>query len=46
MADLAVVFHWPPSVMEGMSLSELMGWRAMAEKRSRPPESTGKRGKR
>lgn len=46
MADLAIVFHWSPSDMEHMSISELMGWRAMAEKRSRPPENPGKRGKR
>jgi len=46
MADLAVVFHWPPSAMDGMSLSELVAWRSMAEKRARPPEHSGKRGKR
>lgn len=46
MADLAIVFHWSPPAMDGMTVSDLMGWRAMAEKRSRPPENTGKRGKR
>lgn len=33
MADIAVVFHWGPPVMDGMSLSELMKWRARAAKR-------------
>lgn len=46
MADLAIVFHWSPPTMDGMSVSDLMGWRSMAEKRSRPSDSTGKRGKR
>jgi hypothetical protein len=27
MADVAVVFHWPPAAMEAMALSDLMGWR-------------------
>ncbi|MDR3353226.1 MAG: GpE family phage tail protein [Zoogloeaceae bacterium] len=34
MADLAVTFHWPPSEMERMSLSELMDWRERARVRS------------
>jgi len=46
MADLAVVFHWPPPAMDSMTLAELMAWRVLAELRSRPPESTGKRRKR
>jgi len=46
MADVAVIFHWPPAAMDGMSLSELMGWRDQAAKRSRPPDTPGKRGKR
>lgn len=33
MADIALVFHWPPSVMDAMSVSELMGWRAAAAER-------------
>jgi hypothetical protein len=36
MADIAVVFHWSPTVMDAMSLSELMGWRARAAKRANP----------
>ena len=39
MADLAVVFHWPPSAMEGMGLVELMAWRAQAERRTRTDKS-------
>lgn len=46
MADLAIVFHWSPPAMDSMSVSDLMAWRAMAEKRSRPSDSSGKRGKR
>jgi hypothetical protein len=42
MADVAVIFHWPPEVMDRMSLSELMGWRARAARRSQPPEKPGK----
>ncbi|MDO9177444.1 MAG: GpE family phage tail protein [Agitococcus sp.] len=33
MADIAVVFHWPPSAMDSMSLTELMNWREQARKR-------------
>lgn len=33
MADIAVVFHWPPQAMNDMSLSELMGWREDARRR-------------
>ena len=33
MADIAVVFHWPPQAMDGMNLSELMSWREDARKR-------------
>jgi len=34
MADLAMVFHWGPADMDGMTLSELMGWREQARLRS------------
>lgn len=30
MADIAFIFHWPPSVMWEMELSELMHWRERA----------------
>lgn len=33
MADLATVFHWSPSAMDGMSIPELMSWRAQAARR-------------
>ncbi|EIZ77781.1 P2 GpE family protein [Novosphingobium sp. Rr 2-17] len=46
MADVAVVFHWPPAAMEGMSLAELMGWRERAAKRSHSPDANGNRGNR
>jgi hypothetical protein len=39
MADVAVVFHWPPAAMEAMALSDLMGWRDHAARRSRSPET-------
>ncbi|PKE29349.1 GpE family phage tail protein [Rahnella sp. AA] len=34
MADIAVIFHWPPSEMDGMSLTDLMNWRSKALQRS------------
>lgn len=37
MADLAVVFHWPPESMDGMSLEELARWWARARARAAPP---------
>lgn len=42
MADIAIIFHWPPSAMDDMTLPELMGWRAQAAKRSQPPPKPGK----
>lgn len=30
MADIAVVFHWPPDTMNPMDLDELCAWRARA----------------
>ncbi|HFW3091710.1 TPA: GpE family phage tail protein, partial [Salmonella enterica subsp. enterica serovar Reading] len=27
MADIAAIFHWTPETLNGMSLSELLGWR-------------------
>lgn len=36
MADLAIVFHWSPAVMDPMGLAELMGWRAKAAERHNP----------
>jgi hypothetical protein len=34
MADIAVVFHWPPSELYPMSLTELTQWWAHARDRS------------
>ncbi|ENT2971001.1 TPA: GpE family phage tail protein [Klebsiella pneumoniae] len=34
IADVAVIFHWPPSEMYGMELRELMAWRERAAIRS------------
>lgn len=28
MADIAVVFHWAPADMDGLTLTELTEWRA------------------
>ncbi|WP_225775898.1 GpE family phage tail protein [Pseudomonas sp. Marseille-Q5115] len=34
MADIAVIFHWPPAAMDPLSLTELMEWRERARERS------------
>ncbi|EOC0418864.1 GpE family phage tail protein [Cronobacter malonaticus] len=34
MADIAVIFHWPPSELLPLSLTELMIWREKALQRS------------
>ncbi|ORM74412.1 phage tail protein [Pantoea wallisii] len=34
MADIATLFHWPPSVMYEMPLAELLDWRHKAFIRS------------
>lgn len=39
MADIAAIFHWPPTVMDPMSLSELVAWREEARLRSGSEES-------
>lgn len=33
MADLALVFGWPPAVMDAMPLGELLMWREEARAR-------------
>ncbi|WP_186078670.1 GpE family phage tail protein [Burkholderia gladioli] len=33
MADVALVFHWTPADMDGMSIAELMDWRERARVR-------------
>ncbi|WP_318389664.1 GpE family phage tail protein [Enterobacter sp.] len=34
MADIATVFHWPPSATEDMPLTEVLEWRHKAILRS------------
>ncbi|EAV5169615.1 GpE family phage tail protein [Salmonella enterica subsp. enterica serovar Kiambu] len=34
MADIAVIFHWSPSELYPMSLTELINWREKALQRS------------
>lgn len=34
MANIAVVFHWPPQSMDAMYLDELMRWHELALERS------------
>ncbi|MBO2927248.1 GpE protein [Pseudomonas sp. SLBN-26] len=36
MADIAVVFHWAPADMDGLTLTELTEWRERARLRSQP----------
>lgn len=38
MADIALVFHWLPSEMDGMSIQELAEWREQARVRHEPPK--------
>lgn len=30
MADIAGIFHWPPAVLEDMSLDDLLHWQGLA----------------
>lgn len=43
MADVAFIFHWPPTVMDGMELAELLHWRGLAVHRhnavNAPPQT-------
>ncbi|MCD7096976.1 GpE family phage tail protein [Stenotrophomonas sp. MMGLT7] len=34
MADVAAIFHWPPTEMAHWSVAELMTWRERARRRS------------
>ncbi|MFC5583385.1 GpE family phage tail protein [Rhodanobacter terrae] len=34
MADIAVVFHWPPAAMADLTVLELMEWRERARERN------------
>ena len=40
MADIAIIFHWTPAVMDVMSLTELYGWRNRALQRHNQINST------
>lgn len=42
MADVAIIFHWPPAVMEPMYIGELMHWRQLAVERHNAMWSTEK----
>lgn len=43
MADIAFIFHWPPAVMDPMSLEELTGWWHRALERFKATNGHGKR---
>jgi hypothetical protein len=30
MADIAIVFHWSPAVMDPMGIADLVGWHTRA----------------
>ncbi|MCF6432597.1 GpE family phage tail protein [Leisingera sp. MMG026] len=34
MADIAMVFHWPPNIMDEMTLEELVMWWGKARDRA------------
>ncbi|WP_322090665.1 GpE family phage tail protein [Enterobacter roggenkampii] len=34
MADIAVIFHWPPSELNSLNVTELITWREKALQRS------------
>ncbi|SOE50881.1 GpE family phage tail protein [Orrella dioscoreae] len=36
MADIAMVFHWPPATMDAMHIDELAEWRERARVRHQP----------
>ena len=40
MADLAIIFHWPPSEMREMDISEMAKWHERARKRAPRRTST------
>lgn len=42
MADIAFIFHWQPSEMDAMSLSELTGWWHRALERFKAANQTKK----
>ncbi|HEX8963633.1 MAG TPA: GpE family phage tail protein [Rhodocyclaceae bacterium] len=34
MADIAAIFHWPPSAFEDMNVEDIAMWREQARQRS------------
>lgn len=38
MADIALVFNWPPDVMSAMYIEELIEWRELARRRYQADE--------
>ena len=42
MADIALIFHWPPAAMTDMAVGELLHWRALAVQRHNHLHSTEK----
>lgn len=38
MADIALVFNWPPDAMDSMFLDELIEWRELARRRYQTDE--------
>lgn len=43
MADIAFIFHWPPSEMDAMDLPELTGWWHRALDRFKAANGQGQR---
>ncbi len=41
MADIALVFHWPPEAMDRMSIEELARWHEKARERFEAQNNTG-----
>jgi hypothetical protein len=39
MADIALVFHWPPHHLDRMSIAELGRWRTKAATRQNPEDA-------
>lgn len=42
MADVAAIFHWPPSAFNGLDVADLMMWRHLAIERAKLINGAGK----
>lgn len=42
MADIAMVFHWPPGAMENMAVEDLARWREKARLRFEAMNGAGR----